>query len=50
MSRQTQVLLAKGIAMCVRFNAWSSRAMGDINMYVSTAALGEVCRFLAQSG
>ena len=50
MSRQTQVLLTKGIAMCVRFNAWSSRLMGDIDIYVSTAALEKVCEFLAQSG
>jgi hypothetical protein len=50
MSRHTQVLLTKGIAMCVRFDAWSSREMGDIDIQVPQAAFAKVCEILSQSG
>jgi hypothetical protein len=50
MSLHTQVLLTKGVAMCVRFDAWSSRAMGDIDIHVPAAALTKVCEILSQSG
>src|SRR5271166_2889406 len=50
MSLHAQVLLTKGIAMCVRFDAWSSRAMGDIDVHVPIATLTKVCEILSQSG
>ena len=42
------VLLAKGVDFCFRFNAWSRRPMGDIDIYVPEAKLALACGVLAK--
>ena len=39
-------MLTKGVAICIRFNAWSSRAMGDVDIYVPLPFLEQVCGIL----
>ncbi|WP_198164425.1 nucleotidyltransferase family protein [Rhodoplanes sp. Z2-YC6860] len=50
LSRFCPVLLVKGLGMLVRFDAWSSRPMADIDIHVPPSALGGALDILAQSG
>src|SRR4051794_30993932 len=34
LDQKCPVLIAKGLAICVRFGAWSSRTMGDADIHV----------------
>ena len=46
LSRRSPVMLTKGVAICIRFDAWSSRTMGDVDIYVTLPFLEEVCAVL----
>jgi hypothetical protein len=50
LSRHSPVLLAKGIGICIRFNAWWSRAARDVDTLVSLKSLDKVCEVLGRSG
>ena len=50
LSRHTPIMVAKGLAMCIRFDVWSSRTMGDLDIHVPFESLEKVCKALAQSG
>ena len=50
LARDLPVLLTKGLAFCIRFNAWSSRTMGDVDIHVARPSLEKVCAVLAQEG
>ena len=50
LGQRVPVILTKGVAICIRFNAWSSRAMGDVDIYVPLPFLEEVCGILERSG
>ena len=41
-------MLTKGLAMCLRFNAWASRPMWDVDIHVPFEALDRVCRTFAE--
>jgi hypothetical protein len=44
------VLTTKGLAMLIRFDAWSSRQMADIDIHVPFSALSGALDILAKSG
>ncbi|MDR3474669.1 MAG: nucleotidyltransferase family protein [Devosia sp.] len=44
------VLIAKGLAFCARFGAWSSRQMGDADIYVPQDKFAEAVDILANRG
>ncbi len=48
LSRHCPVMLTKGLAMCIRFNSWSSRPMVDVDVHVPFEALDKVCQILAE--
>jgi hypothetical protein len=48
LSRHAPVMLTKGLAICLRFNAWASRPMVDVDIHVPVEALGNACRVLAE--
>ena len=50
MGRQMPTLVIKGLAACVRFNAWVRRPMGDVDILVPFDRLGQACGFLADDG
>lgn len=50
LSRSCPVLLTKGLGMLVRFEAWSSRSMADIDIHVPPSALGAALDVLARAG
>jgi Uncharacterised nucleotidyltransferase len=50
LSRQCPVMLTKGLAICLRFNAWSSRPMADVDIHVPLRSLETACRVLEGSG
>lgn len=50
LGRRAPVLLAKGVAFCIRFNAWAVRPMGDVDIYVPFEALDCVAAFLDRAG
>jgi hypothetical protein len=50
LGRHSPVLLAKGIGICIRFDAWWSRAIRDVDIHVQRQSLDKVCDVLAQSG
>ena len=50
LSKHSIVLLTKGIGICIRFGAWSSRTTRDVDIHVTLQSLDKVCEVLAQSG
>src|SRR5260370_24395318 len=50
LSRHSPVLLTKGIGICIRFDAWWSRATRDVDIHVGLQSLDKACEVLAQSG
>ena len=44
------VLISKGLAVCARFGAWSSRQMGDADFYVPYGKLEEAVDILVADG
>ena len=50
LSQHSPVLLTKGMGICIRFAAWSSRVMGDVDIHVTLQSLEKVCEVLARSG
>jgi hypothetical protein len=46
LSRQCPVMLTKGLAICLRFAAWSSRPMADVDIHVPLRSLETACRVL----
>jgi hypothetical protein len=50
LSRKCPVMLTKGLAICLRFNAWSSRPMADVDIHVPFRSLERACQVLARSG
>jgi hypothetical protein len=50
LSRFCPVILAKGLAMLIRFDAWSSRPMTDVDIHVPPSALSAALDILARSG
>ena len=50
LSEKSAVLIAKGLAMCIRFDAWSSRTMGDADIHIPAASLEMAADVLAQLG
>lgn len=50
LSRGTPVMLTKGMAICLRFKAWASRPMWDVDVHVPFQALDQACQMLAQFG
>ena len=48
LSRHSPVMLTKGLAMCLRFNAWASRPMWDVDIHVPFEALDKVCQVFAE--
>jgi hypothetical protein len=50
LSERCPVLIAKGLAMCIRLGTWPSRSMGDTDIHVPFAHLNEAADFLAKSG
>ena len=49
LSRHSPVIVTKGLAICLRFNAWASRPMVDVDIHVPYEALGNACQILAES-
>jgi hypothetical protein len=50
LSQFSPVVLTKGLAICIRFGAWASRAMGDVDIHIASPSLNKACEILAQSG
>jgi hypothetical protein len=50
LNQHCPVILAKGAAVCIRFDAWASRAMGDIDIHVPLLCLEKACEVFAGSG
>ncbi len=50
LSRHSHVVLAKGLAICIRFDAWTSRAMGDVDIHIPFASFEKACETLAELG
>lgn len=50
LGRHFPVMLTKGVAICIRFGAWSSRPMNDVDLYLPLQNLEEACELLAQEG
>jgi hypothetical protein len=50
LSLHSPVMMTKGMAMCVRFNAWSWRPMLDIDVYVPRRAADNAFNILAERG
>ncbi len=48
--RHAPVMPAKGLAFCIRFNAWTVRPMGDIDVYVPVELLDRVAGVLESAG
>ena len=41
LGRHSPVMLTKGMAICIRFGAWSSRSLFDVDFHVPTEGLGQ---------
>jgi hypothetical protein len=50
LSERCPVLIAKGLAMCIRHDAWSSRMMGDADVHVPYSSLATAADILARNG
>lgn len=50
LSRHCPVMLTKGLAICLRFKAWASRPMVDVDIHVPIEALAKACQVLAGYG
>jgi Uncharacterised nucleotidyltransferase len=50
LSRHSPVVLTKGAAICMRFGAWSSRVMGDVDIHVPRQSFEIACEVLSQYG
>src|SRR5262249_14114603 len=48
--RKCPVMLTKSLAICLRFNAWSSRPMADVDIHVPFRSLERACKVLVSSG
>jgi Uncharacterised nucleotidyltransferase len=48
--RHCPVMLTKGLAICVRFDAWSSRPMADVDIQVPLDALARTTETFAEAG
>lgn len=47
---QIPVMLCKGVDLCARFNSWSNRSMGDIDLYIPPGTLSQACTILQTAG
>lgn len=50
LDRHCPVMLTKGLAICVRFGAWSSRPMADVDIQVPLDALARASEIFAEAG
>jgi hypothetical protein len=50
LGRYSPVMLTKGMAICIRFGAWSSRSLFDVDFHVPTEALNKAYQVLAEAG
>lgn len=50
LARHCPVMLTKGLAICIRFDAWSSRTMADVDVHIPLSALETASRALARVG
>jgi|SRR5579862_748276 len=50
LSRQVSVMLTKGLGICIRFGAWSSRSMADVDIHVPADSLETACEVLGRAG
>lgn len=48
--QHSPIMIMKGLAMCIRHNTWSSRAMGDADVQIPFERLEVVADMLEQSG
>ena len=49
LGRHCPVMLTKGLATCLRFKAWASRPMADVDIHVPVEALDKACQVLEGS-
>jgi hypothetical protein len=50
LGRFSPVLLTKGLAICIRFDAWSSREMADVDIHIESSSLEKACEVFARAG
>lgn len=50
LSKQCPVIVAKGLAMCARFDSWSARSMGDVDIHVPFSGLAAAAQVLVRDG
>jgi Uncharacterised nucleotidyltransferase len=50
LGRHSPVMLTKGMAMCIRFGAWSSRSLFDVDFHVPADALDNAYQVLVEDG
>jgi Uncharacterised nucleotidyltransferase len=50
LSGKVPIMLTKGIALCVQFDAWSYRTMGDIDCHIPYDMLGSIAEILPAFG
>ena len=50
LDRHCPVMLTKGLAICVRFDAWSSRPMADVDIQVPLDALARASEIFTEEG
>jgi Uncharacterised nucleotidyltransferase len=50
LSRQTPVILAKGLGFCIRFNAWAARPIRDVDIYVPFKSMERAATVLQTAG
>jgi putative nucleotidyltransferase-like protein len=50
LGRHSPVMLTKGMAICIRFGAWSSRSLFDVDFHVPSDALDKAYQVLVEDG
>ncbi|MGH6825077.1 nucleotidyltransferase family protein [Methyloceanibacter sp.] len=50
LGRHSPVMLTKGMAICIRFGAWSSRSLFDVDFHVPADALDKAYQVLVEAG
>ena len=50
LSRYSPVMLTKGMAICIRFGAWSSRSLFDVDFHVPSKALDNAYKVVVEAG
>jgi hypothetical protein len=50
LGRHSPVMLTKGMAICIRFDAWSSRSLFDVDFHVPADALDKAYQVLVEAG